>query len=73
MSGESATEVVFERGGWWPRVVRHGKRLRLEVVGGADALHQPRISARRRGRRLMRPGARALAAAGEARGDIVGR
>ncbi|HEY1176843.1 MAG TPA: DUF6357 family protein, partial [Phytomonospora sp.] len=35
--------IVFKRdNGWLPRVLREGEGLRLEVVGGADALHDPR-------------------------------
>lgn len=37
------SEVVFTReNGWMPRVIREGGELRLVVVGGADALHDPR-------------------------------
>lgn len=35
-------EVVFTRSNWMPAVVRFEGALRLEVVGGADALHDPR-------------------------------
>ncbi|WP_151774161.1 DUF6357 family protein [Streptomyces abyssomicinicus] len=36
------SEVVFTRENWFPRVVREDGDLLLEVVGGADALHDPR-------------------------------
>lgn len=36
--------VEFRRGdGWSPRVIRSETGLQLEVVGGADALHDPRV------------------------------
>ncbi|GIG65708.1 DUF6357 family protein [Phytomonospora endophytica] len=35
--------LVFKReNGWLPKVIREAEGLRLEVVGGADALHDPR-------------------------------
>jgi hypothetical protein len=36
------TDIVFSRGVWMPRVAEEDGALRLEVVGGADALHEPR-------------------------------
>ncbi|NYV74969.1 hypothetical protein HW445_11700 [Streptomyces sp. UH6] len=36
------SEVVFTRQNWFPRAVREDGDLLLEVVGGADALHDPR-------------------------------
>lgn len=36
-------EIVFSReSSWLPFVTRHEHKLLLQVVGGADALHQPR-------------------------------
>lgn len=35
--------TVFSRGTWMPRVLEEDGALRLEVVGGADALHDPRL------------------------------
>ena len=36
-------EILFSRDNWMPSVVTDGDRLLLEVVGGADALHGPRL------------------------------
>ncbi|MGC5617160.1 DUF6357 family protein [Georgenia sp. Z1491] len=36
------TEVVFARGRWLPDVLREDGRLRLEIIGGADALGDAR-------------------------------
>jgi hypothetical protein len=36
------SEIVFSRDVWLPRVLDDGGALLLEVVGGADALHDPR-------------------------------
>jgi len=35
--------TVFSRGTWMPRAIEEDGALRLEVVGGADALHDPRL------------------------------
>lgn len=35
--------TVFSRGTWMPRAVEEDGALLLEVVGGADALHDPRV------------------------------
>jgi hypothetical protein len=36
------SEIVFSRDVWLPRVLDDGGALLLEVVGGADVLHDPR-------------------------------
>lgn len=36
------TEIVFSRGNWMPSVITEGGSLLLDVIGGADALHDPR-------------------------------
>ena len=35
--------TVFSRDNWMPRAIEEGGVLLLEVVGGADALHGPRV------------------------------
>ena len=36
------TEILFTGGAWLPQVTVRGGRLHLDIVGGADALHDPR-------------------------------